>query len=196
MADSVCLESTGFRAEQSTSDELKTVLFFPVLDKFLVELEACFDNKNLIIMNGIAACSPKSNKFLLYEDLRMFANSYNISTDNLKVEVSLLSKVIPDRSDISSLASFRKYLYSSQPAYESVFKLTQIALTIAVTSAECERSFSSLKRIKTRLRTTMMEERLADLSILSIEKETVRNLNLDSIVDQFAASQYRRMALN
>ncbi len=107
-----------------------------------------------------------------------------------------MSSVVPGRSDISSLASFRSYLYSSQPAYGSIFKLTQIALTIAVTSAESERSFSSLKRIKTRLRTTMVEERLADLSILSIEKETVRHLNLNSIVDKFAASKNRRMALN
>ena len=196
LADSVPFESFGFRDEQSTSEELKTTLFFPVLDKFLIELENRFDDKNMIIMNGIAACCPASNRFLRYEDLKRFADSYNISTDGLEVEVSLLRKVVPDRSDISSLASFRNYLYSSRPAYESIFKLTQIALTIAVTSAECERSFSSLKRIKTRLRTTMVEERLADLSILSIEKEIARRLNLDNIVDQFAASNNQRMALN
>lgn len=196
LTDSISLESAGFRAEQSTSDELKTSLYFPVIDKLLVELETRFDDKNIVIMNGIAACSPKSNTFLHYDDLRMFAESYNISTDSLEVEVSLLSKLaIPNRTDISTLNSFRNYLYSSQPAYESIFKLAQISLTIAVTSAECERSFSSLKRIKTCLRSTMLEERLGDLSILSIERETARQINLDSIVDQFAASKDRRIAL-
>lgn len=196
LADTVLLESTGSRDQPSTSDEFKTQLFFPVLDKFLVELQNRFDGKNLAIMNGIAACSPSSRKFLAYDDLKLFAENYNIATDSLEVEVVLLSRIVPGQSDIDSLVSFRNYLYSSQPAYESVFKLTQIALTIAVTSAECERSFSTLKRIKTRLRTRMAEERLADLAILAIEKETVKDLDFDNIIDQFAASTDRRMALN
>ena len=61
-----------------------------------------------------------------------------------------------------------------------------------VTSAECERSFSTLKRVKTRLKTRMLEERLADLAILSIEKEIMTSLDLDNIVDQFAASDNNR----
>ncbi len=178
--------------ELSTSQELKTQLYFPVLDKFLMELEIRFDRYNLSVMNGIAACSPSSTMFLSYDQLKVFADNYNISTDSLQVEVDLLSKIIPGKSDIDSTVSFRNYLYSSQPAYESVFKLVQIALTIAMTSAKCERSFSTLKRIKTRLRTRMVEERLADLAILAIEKDIVQSLNHDSILDQFAASDKNR----
>ena len=196
LADTVLLESTGSRDQPSKSDEFITQLFFPVLDKFLVELQHRIDGKNLAIMNGIAACSPSSCKFLAYDDLKLFAENYNIATESLEVEVALLSRIVPGRLDIDSLVSFRNYLYSSQPAYESVFKLTQIALTIAVTSAECERSFSTLKRIRTRLRTRMVEERLADLAILAIENETIKDLDFDSIIDQFAASTDRRMALN
>ena len=185
MADSVVLESIGSRDNLTTSEELKTQLYFPVLDKFLYQLELRFDSKNVVVMNGIAACSPSSRMFLSYPNLKLFAEYYNISTDNLQVEVALLS-------DINTTVSFRNYLYSSQPAYESVFKLLQITLTIAVTSAECERSFSTLKRVKTRLRTRMLEERLADLAILSIEKEIMTSLDLDNIVDQFAASDNNR----
>ena len=57
---------------------------------------------------------------------------------------------------------------------------------IVVSTAECERSFSALKRIKTYLRSTMSNERLCDLAILSIEKEISRNLVLDEVVDMFA----------
>ncbi len=73
-----------------------------------------------------------------------------------------------------------------------MFKLTQIALTIAVTSADCERFLSTLKRVKTRLRTRMVEERLADLALLAIEKETVSTLDFDEIIDTFAASDKAR----
>ena len=49
-------------------------------------------------------------------------------------------------------------------------KLLQIILTIAVSTVSCERSFSSLKRIKTWLRTTMTEQQLVDLAVISIER--------------------------
>ena len=62
--------------------------------------------------------------------------------------------------------------------------------------AECERSFSSLKRIITRLRTTMGDERLSDVAILSIERELVSTfLNYGEIIDDFASADNRRIVL-
>ena len=174
------------------SEELRTQFYILVLNKFLVELSLHFDDKNIVIMKGIAACSPPSSSFLSYEDLKPFVENYNTATDTLQVEVTLLNNTVTKKSKIKSMVAFRNYLYSSQPAYKSIFQLTQIALTIAVTSAECERSFSTLKLIKTRLRTKMTEERLADLAILAIEREIVKTLNFDDILDQFAASDRNR----
>ena len=65
-------------------------------------------------------------------------------------------------------------------------------MTIAVTSAESEQSFSALKRIKTRLRSTMGQERLSALAILSIEREIAEELDYDSVIDQFASSDKNR----
>ena len=52
----------------------------------------------------------------------------------------------------------------------------RILLTIHVTIASTERSFSKLKLIKSYLRSTMSKERLSGLVILSIEKETLEEL--------------------
>jgi hypothetical protein len=62
----------------------------------------------------------------------------------------------------------------------------QILLTISVSVASCERSFSKLKLVKTYLRSTMSQERLSNLAILSIEKDTFDSINFDMIIDQFA----------
>uniref|UniRef100_A0A1X7UN42 HAT C-terminal dimerisation domain-containing protein n=1 Tax=Amphimedon queenslandica TaxID=400682 RepID=A0A1X7UN42_AMPQE len=81
-------------------------------------------------------------------------------------------------------------------ATKSLLTEYRTTLTIAVTSAESEQSFSTMKRIKTRLRTTMVEERLSDLSILSIEKEVAQSIE-DKIIDEFASSDKNsRILLN
>lgn len=71
----------------------------------------------------------------------------------------------------------------------------QIMLTVAVSVASCERSFSKLKLILTYLRSSMGQDRLSNLSVLSIERETVDSIDFDSIIDRFAAAKARKVML-
>jgi len=71
--------------------------------------------------------------------------------------------------------------------YPNLFILLTIYLTVPVTSVECERSFSVLKRLKSWLRTTMGQARLSALSIIQIHCDIANKLNLNKIVDVFAA---------
>ena len=71
----------------------------------------------------------------------------------------------------------------------------QILLTIAVSIASCERSFSKLKLILSCLRTSMGQQHLVDLAILSIERETLESTDFDDIIDKFAAAKARKIKL-
>jgi hypothetical protein len=51
----------------------------------------------------------------------------------------------------------------------------QIALTLPVSSATTERTFSKLKIIKTRLKTTMNNTRLEDLMLITCERDLYKN---------------------
>ena len=68
----------------------------------------------------------------------------------------------------------------------------RIYLTITVSIASCERCFSKLKIIKSYLRSTMLEERLSSLALLSIESESVEKLDLVNIISEFASAKARR----
>ena len=57
---------------------------------------------------------------------------------------------------------------------------------MSVLQTKCERTFSSLKCIKSYLRSSMSEQRLTDIAILSIERDLADSLILDDIVDEFA----------
>ncbi|XP_059141319.1 uncharacterized protein LOC131929216 [Physella acuta] len=71
----------------------------------------------------------------------------------------------------------------------------QILLTISVSIASCERSFSKLKLILSYLRSSMGQDRLSDLAILSVEKETLNSIDFDDIIDKFASLKSRKINL-
>ena len=58
-------------------------------------------------------------------------------------------------------------------------------LHLVCPAATAERSFSTLRRLKTYLRGTMSQRRLNNLMILSIYKEEVDNLDMKCIVNDF-----------
>jgi len=47
----------------------------------------------------------------------------------------------------------------------------QVSVILPVSTATCERSFSTMRRIKTWLRTCMNQDRFSNLSIMNIEKD-------------------------
>ena len=71
----------------------------------------------------------------------------------------------------------------------------QILLTIAVSIASCERSFSKLKITLSYLRASMGQDRLSNLALLSIERETLNAINFDKVTDQFASVRARKINL-
>jgi len=64
-------------------------------------------------------------------------------------------------------------------------------LTLPISSATCERSFSALRKIKTWLRVSMSQERLTDLSILYIEKDVTNKIDIKEGIRIFAQTERR-----
>ena len=63
--------------------------------------------------------------------------------------------------------------------------LVRIFFTIPVTTCTAERSFSSLRRLKTYFRSSMTEERLNNVLILNAYKEDIDQLDLQEIATAF-----------
>ena len=66
-------------------------------------------------------------------------------------------------------------------------------LCMMVTNAEGERSFSKLNLIKSDLRTTMCQDRLNSLALLSIECDLARSLDFEKLIDEFASLKVRKV---
>ena len=65
-------------------------------------------------------------------------------------------------------------------------------MTVTVTVATAERSFSKLKLIQNFLRSSMSRERLSGLALLSIKNERAKNLDFRKVLQQFASAKARR----
>ena len=79
--------------------------------------------------------------------------------------------------------------------FSQTFKLAVISVTIPVSSASCERTFSCLRRVKTYLRNRMTNERLTHLALINIEKATAKSINIEEVVDEFDAAHNNRKIL-
>lgn len=79
--------------------------------------------------------------------------------------------------------------------YPNVESALRIYLTLPVTVASCERSFSKLKLIKSYLRSSMGQERLSGLAVLSIEHILAKSIDFDAVIDEFAARKSRKVCL-
>ena len=61
-------------------------------------------------------------------------------------------------------------------------------LTLAITQVEGERSFSKLKLIKTKLRSTMSQENLDSVMLISVESDILNKVSLAKVTDKLAST--------
>ena len=71
----------------------------------------------------------------------------------------------------------------------------RVLLTIPVTVASAERSFSKLKLLKSYLRSTMTQERLNDLAMIALESDILEKIDYESIIENFISRNTKRMML-
>ena len=70
--------------------------------------------------------------------------------------------------------------------FPTVYQLLSIVCTLPMSVATAERSFSTLRRVKTWLRSRMQEDRLTSLCLLNVHREV--EISIDQIIDRFGKS--------
>lgn len=125
--------------------------------------------------------------------------SADLSPTDLCSEILLLKNVLNGDNGVpeTSMPAMAVLDYILKRDLQDMFPNTFIALriysTLPVTSASAERSFSKLKIIKNYLRSTMGQERLSNLAMLSIESEVAGRIDTTKIIDEFAEKKVRKI---
>ena len=75
-------------------------------------------------------------------------------------------------------------------AYPNISRVAQVFLVLPVSTADCERGFTTMKRIKTRLRSQMINETLNHCMWISMEGPL---FDLKTSVNSWSALKNRRI---
>jgi len=184
---------------QSVEESFRVKYFLVVVDAALSSLRSrfeqleafegifgfLFDPKKLVLMNdnSLRECCVNLGAALTH------GNKFDINVDDLFSELQVLQLYLPKETKTAiQVLEFVKAL----DCFPTVSIAYRIMLTIPVTVASAERSFSKLKLIKSYLRSTMSQERLNGLAILCIEKNVLENLDFEEVINDFASQNARR----
>ncbi|XP_066365377.1 uncharacterized protein [Miscanthus floridulus] len=124
-----------------------------------------------------------------FQDYRDTGFSSDVELDDFFSEVKVLQVTLPDKL-MSALEIL--HFVKDLDCYPNVSIAYWILLTVPVTVASAERSFSKLKLLKNCLRSTMLQERLNGLAMCSIEKDILDKIDLDIVIEDFASRNARR----
>ncbi|MGI9555911.1 MAG: DUF4371 domain-containing protein [Cyanophyceae cyanobacterium] len=187
----------------SSEDKYRTDFFLQVVDQTLASLHSRFEGM-LEVFDTFGFLFSKANIIKLRDEKQLTKRCGDFQQklgdiDSCELERELLRFVArqPDSSEGDGLESPRRvldYIYKSrlEEVYPNFAIALRVLLTLPVTVATAERSFSTLKLIKTFNRTTMGDERLSSLCIISVESARARTLDYRTLVDQFAENKCQR----
>lgn len=81
----------------------------------------------------------------------------------------------------------KKFNFHSK-AYKCLYLAYKFILSLSVSQVACERSFSKLKTIKTRLRSSLSQDNLEACMMMSIEKDVLMEVNNEEVKNVLGSS--------
>lgn len=106
----------------------------------------------------------------MIDDLKEVFGTYLPDSDNLSQEVTRWKMTFQGQEDVPRTLQ-EALIQAHSDFYPNIRRICIILMTLPVTSVCCERSFSSLRRLKTWERATMGGNRLCGLALLHLHKD-------------------------
>ena len=184
----------------------RRALSIPLYDHLLQELDIRFDRSSHSIVKGfvivpelLLKCVKENGKGAWKKDFKEFANSYKTDLPpfyDIDIEMDIWEMywstkhvgVIPAR-----IATTLKTAYERKVTFPAIYRCLCILATIPVTTCECERCISALRRQKTYLRSTLGQDRLNGLAAMLIHRDM--EIDFEKVITRFANMHPRRMTL-
>ncbi|CAK6951761.1 hypothetical protein NFI96_003229 [Scomber scombrus] len=182
--------------QSSPEESFKREFFLPLVDTALRSLNDRFSKmEDVYVLYSFLFSKKSMQQVLKSGKIRASCKNleqtmHDIEADDLELEINSAVYTFPDHASTCP-HDMLNYIYSENllDLYSNLSIALRLLLTLPVSVASGERSFSALKLIKTYLRSTMCQERLTGLALISIERDVRRSLDMEDIVAAFAEAK-------
>ncbi len=171
-----------------TPEEKYDRIFKEIIDSILVGINSRFNseyeslllNAEDFLING-SASSALTMLCEFYKD--------DLNKSKLKLHCDMLHDILKAGNiELHSFSDLVIYFKEQPTVFIPLTEVTKLMILLSViplTSCTSEVSFSMLRRLKTYVRTSMLQKRLNHLSILNCHKEKTEQLDLNKICHEF-----------
>lgn len=190
------VEETLGHQEEFNEQEGKQ-LFFAIIDSVLGEMAARFSETNQKYTIALKALDPASEDFLNTQKLKPLLDLSHTEINDTQFIIAreFVRSQGGEPMTISELVTKHRTVFTAMPQVFAAFKQ---AMTFGASTAMCENSFSTLKRVFSDHRRSMLHGRKANLIRLAFENDLTRKFNgewREVLLRRFNAASNRRLQL-
>nr|KYP45771.1 hypothetical protein KK1_032698 [Cajanus cajan] len=166
------LQACAFRGHDETSESRNQGNFLE-----MIKIIASYNDE---VAKVVLENAPYNSKYTSYKIQKEILNILSSKVKNhIREEVgdSKFCIIIDEAHDLATTKKSKVYYL--------IDRLLRLIMTLPISTATTERSFSAMKIIKTRLRNKMEADFLADSMIVYIERDIATSFSSDSIIEHF-----------
>ncbi|KAK5860409.1 hypothetical protein PBY51_021888 [Eleginops maclovinus] len=171
--------------------------FYEAVDLVSGELQRRFDQETLTLAGKreravIAAAQGET------VDLDSLQLPMELDNCRLDLQLKMLNTVTKE-SRCTTVKDVAARLCNLHPQTRALFseveKVIQLCLALPISVASSERSFSTLRRLKTWLRSTMTQKRLTHLSLMNVHKDIMDDVDMNALMRDFISMTPERQSV-
>ncbi len=175
--------------------------YFECLDFIVTAIRDRFNQPGYVTLKNLENLLIKAANGKEYsEELAFVIDCYSdVTESSLSAQLQNLTTAFASSPEKPTLRTIKEYIISLSPAQQvsvsEICILLKLIMVIPATNAISERSASTLRRVKTYLRTTMSQLRLNNLLILHAHKDRTDSLTLSECLNDFITNNEHRLQI-
>ncbi len=170
--------------------------FYEAVDLVRAEVKRRFDQdgmKTAAFRENVLINAANKKQIVDIDSLHL---PQQIDKHRLEIQLKMMGDLCSD--SIETVKDITTTIFKLHPQTRTLFKevenLIKLCLSLPISAASAERTFSALRRLKTWLRTTMTQKLLPHLALMHVHGDILDSLDIDALMRDFISINPERKA--
>ena len=192
---------TGVGHQHESVEDLYRCQYFEAIDLVITGIKERFNQPGYCMYRNLEellmhAANQKDYSRQLDEVVSFYTD--DVQPQLLQAQLQIFANRFTSADGSVSLRDCLSYLRElsddHREFYSELCTIVRLLLVVPATNAISERSFSAMRRIKSYLCSTMLQDRLNHLMFLNIHKDLLNDLSLKTVASEFVRGNEHRLS--